>query len=179
MFALWVLSFGLALFSMSRPDEPAVSYSTTTERVSREKARETPDTSVGKSSVNPTMGVPVLNSDAPPVPTSPLPPPPGLSSSPPSRTAALRDTISTLRSHRTRGEDTSSTTASLIPYLSPYDLAQLEGMQPGRGRSMDTTRERRGDSMEEEAPFEVKNVSFGRKSNSSAKKSRKTLDGLW
>lgn len=180
LFLSWVASFAVGLWALLQPDSGRERYVTTQERASREVAREkhsheTPDTSCGKSSVNPTLGVPVLNSNA--VPTSPLPPQPGISSSPPSRTVALKDTLSSLRSQRMRREGTESTTASLIPYLSPYDLDTLQSMQPGRGRSMDVERDRR--SADEPAPFEVKNVSFGKKSNSSGKKARKPLEGLW
>lgn len=179
LFLSWVVTFGVGLWSLLKRDAARQRYETTTERVSREVPREkhseedTPDTSVGKSSVNPTLGVAVLNN----VPTSPLPPPPGISSSPPSRTVALKDTLSSLRDKRMRREGTESTTASLIPYLSPYDLDTLQSMQPGRQRSMDAERDRR--STDEPAPFEVKNVSFGRKSNGSGKKARKPIDGLW
>lgn len=179
LFVAWVLVFGAALWALLQRDAAPQRYETTTERVSREVPREkhsheTPDTSVGKSSVNPTLsaGVPVLNG----VPTSPLPPPPGISSSPPSRAVALKDTLSSLRDKRMRREGTESTTASLIPYLSPYDLNTLQSMQPGRNRSMDVERDRRSTDA---APFEVKNVSFGRKSNGSGKKARKPIDGLW
>lgn len=179
LFLSWVVTFGVGLWSLLKRDAARQRYETTTERVSREVPREkhsevdTPDTSVGKSSVNPTLGVAVLNN----VPTSPLPPPPGISSSPPSRTVALKDTLSSLRDKRMRREGTESTTASLIPYLSPYDLDTLQSMQPGRQRSMDAERDRR--STDQTAPFEVKNVSFGRKSNGSGKKARKPIDGLW